>query len=54
VPFVSVSVGIVLSSSHDFASPAELARVAAEMKAVAKRAPGSSWAVDRRRELGRS
>jgi diguanylate cyclase (GGDEF)-like protein len=53
VPFVSVSVGIVMSTAHSFGSAAELARVAAEMKTVAKRAPGSSWAVDRRREVPR-
>lgn len=53
IPFVSVSVGIVMSSAHAFESAAELARVAAEMKSVAKRTAGSSWAVDRRREMGR-
>jgi diguanylate cyclase (GGDEF)-like protein len=50
VPFVSVSVGIVQSAARDFQTAAEVAHVAAEMKGVAKRAAGSTWAVDRRRQ----
>ncbi|MGH2451110.1 MAG: GGDEF domain-containing response regulator [Candidatus Limnocylindria bacterium] len=49
IPLVSVSIGIALSSRRQRWSPAELAQVAAEMRAVAKRrVSGSGWAVDRR------
>jgi diguanylate cyclase (GGDEF)-like protein len=48
-PFVSVSIGIVLSQAHPFHSAAQVSDVAAEMKAAVKRIPGSAWAADRRR-----
>jgi diguanylate cyclase (GGDEF)-like protein len=47
VPLCSVSIGIV-RSDRGFETPAEMAEAAAEVKAVAKREPGSSWAMDRR------
>ncbi len=47
--FVSVSIGIVIADPGSFTSAAALAARAAEMKAVAKRIPGSKWVVDRRR-----
>lgn len=50
-PLVSVSIGIVSTATRRFISAVEVADVAAEMKAVAKRTPGSSWAVDRRKEV---
>jgi diguanylate cyclase (GGDEF)-like protein len=48
VPLCSVSVGIV-RSDRGFETAAEMAEAAAEVKAIAKRDPGSSWAVDRRK-----
>ena len=48
VPLCSVSIGIV-QSDRGFETAAEMAEAAAEVKAVAKREPGSSWAVDRRK-----
>jgi diguanylate cyclase (GGDEF)-like protein len=47
VPLCSVSIGIV-QSDRGFESAAEMAEAAAEVKAVAKREPGSTWATDRR------
>jgi diguanylate cyclase (GGDEF)-like protein len=47
-PIMTVSLGIVLSSSRPFDSPAEMASVAAEMKNVAKAVETSSWCVNRR------
>ena len=49
VPLCSVSIGIV-RSDRGFTSAAEMAEAAAEVKAVAKREPGSSWAIDRRKQ----
>lgn len=48
VPLCSVSIGIVYSH-RDFETAAQMAEAAAELKALAKRKPGSGWAVDRRR-----
>jgi diguanylate cyclase (GGDEF)-like protein len=48
VPLCSVSIGIV-RSDRGFQTAAEMAEAAAEVKAVAKREPGSTWAVDRRK-----
>jgi hypothetical protein len=48
VPLCSVSIGIV-RSDRGFQTSAEMAEAAAEVKAVAKREPGSTWAVDRRK-----
>ena len=45
----AVSIGIVFSNSRVFSSATELADVATEMKSVAKKTPGSAWAVDRRK-----
>ena len=48
-PLMSVSIGIARTDQRPLDSPARIASVASEMKAVAKREPGSAWAVDRRR-----
>jgi diguanylate cyclase (GGDEF)-like protein len=48
VPLCSVSIGIV-QSDRGFETAAEMAEAAAEVKGIAKREPGSSWAVDRRK-----
>ncbi len=48
-PLVSLSIGIVDTSRRQFASYDEVAVVAAEVKGFAKKAPGSSYAVDERR-----
>ena len=48
LPFVSVSIGIVPVAPARFADAVEVSRAAAEVKEIAKRRDGSSWAVDRR------
>ena len=48
VPLCSVSIGIV-RSDRGFESAAEMGEAAAEVKAVANREQGSTWAVDRRK-----
>jgi len=48
-PLASLSIGIVNVAPGRFAGAIAAARAAAEVKAVAKRQPGSSWAVDRRK-----
>jgi diguanylate cyclase (GGDEF)-like protein len=48
-PFLSVSIGIAASSVRTFASAAEAASVAVELKRFAKAAHGSAWRIDRRR-----
>ncbi|HUG06239.1 MAG TPA: response regulator, partial [Candidatus Limnocylindria bacterium] len=50
VPFATVSIGIVPLRPDRFAGATQVARAAAEMKEVAKRRPGSAYAIDRRRE----
>ena len=50
MPFVSVSIGVVPLQPERFPGATEVARAAAEMKEVAKRRPGSGYAIDRRRE----
>ena len=45
----TLSIGIVRADAGRFATATELSRAAAEVKEVAKRQPGSGWAVDRRR-----
>ena len=45
----TLSIGIVRASGDRFANVTDLARAAAEVKEVAKRLPGSAWAIDRRR-----
>jgi diguanylate cyclase (GGDEF)-like protein len=49
VPFATVSIGIVNVPPGRFDGATSAARAAAEVKEVAKRQPGSAWAVDRRR-----
>ena len=49
VPFASLSIGIVPVTSRRFDGAVAAARAAAEVKEVAKRRPGSTWATDRRR-----
>jgi diguanylate cyclase (GGDEF)-like protein len=48
-PFLSVSVGVATTAHRTFHHYGEAVAVATEMKQVAKRTPGSSYAVDRRR-----
>lgn len=48
-PFATVSIGIVNVSPGRFDGAVSAARAAAEVKEVAKRQPGSAWAVDRRK-----
>ena len=47
-PLMSLSIAVVTTRHRDFSHPAELVHVAAEVKKVAKRQPGSSFAVDMR------
>ena len=49
-PVLTVSVGVVSTSIRGFSHYGEAVSVATEMKQVAKRQPGSSFAVDRRRD----
>jgi len=48
LPFVTVSIGIVPVTAVRFADAVAVSRAAAEVKEIAKRRDGSSWAVDRR------
>jgi diguanylate cyclase (GGDEF)-like protein len=48
-PFATVSIGVVNVPPGRFEGATAAARAAAEVKEVAKRRPGSAWAVDRRR-----
>ena len=48
LPFVSVSIGIVPVSAGRFPDAVAVSRAAAEVKEIAKRRDGSSWALDRR------
>ena len=48
IPLVAVSIGIASTARRGFAHYGEAVAVATEMKAFAKREPGSSYAVDRR------
>jgi diguanylate cyclase (GGDEF)-like protein len=47
-PFLSISIGSATSENRDFTHYAEVVGIATEMKSVAKKTPGSSWAADRR------
>ena len=47
-PLVALSIGVVTNERRPVTSLAEVSRVAAEVKRVAKGMPGSSWHVDRR------
>lgn len=49
-PVVSISLGIATNERRALAGSVEAAEVAAEMKEFAKRAPGSTYEVDRRTE----
>jgi diguanylate cyclase (GGDEF)-like protein len=49
IPIATVSIGIVNVPPGRFDGATSAARAAAEVKEVAKRRPGSAWAVDRRR-----
>lgn len=49
-PLVSVSIGVAVSGRRAFRDHRELVAVATEMKGVAKAAPGSAVAIDRRAE----
>ena len=49
IPFATVSIGIVNVPPGRFEGAIAAARAAAEVKEVAKRQPGSAWAVDRRK-----
>jgi diguanylate cyclase (GGDEF)-like protein len=49
IRFATVSIGIVNIPPGRFQGATAAARAAAEVKEVAKRQPGSGWAVDRRR-----
>jgi diguanylate cyclase (GGDEF)-like protein len=49
VNLVTISVGVALSTQHQFTDPREVISVATEMKSVAKKQPGSFVAYDRRR-----
>jgi PleD family two-component response regulator len=48
-PLATLSIGIVNVQPGRFDGATAAARAAAEVKAVAKRMPGSTWAVDRRK-----
>ena len=50
-PLVSVSIGVAGSERRHFEDYRQVVAVATEMKAVAKRSPGSAVAVDRRADL---
>ena len=47
-PFVSISIGVATTENRAFTHYAEVVGIATEMKSVAKKTPGSSWAADRR------
>lgn len=47
-PLMTISVGVVNNINRTFSSLDEMGRLAAEMKHLAKRMPGSTYAVDRR------
>ena len=49
IPIATVSIGIVNVPPGRFKGATAAARAAAEVKEVAKRRPGSAWAVDRRK-----
>jgi len=49
IPFATVSIGIVSVPPGRFEGAIAAGRAAAEVKEVAKRQPGSAWAVDRRK-----
>jgi diguanylate cyclase (GGDEF)-like protein len=48
LPFVTVSLGIVPVTRERFADAVAVSRAATEVKEIAKRRTGSSWAIDRR------
>ncbi|HEX2029772.1 MAG TPA: response regulator [Actinomycetota bacterium] len=48
-PLLSISIGVASSDRRRFEHPGEVVAVATEMKEYAKRTPGSSYEMDRRR-----
>lgn len=53
IPFATVSIGIVNVAPGRFDGATAAARAAAEVKEVAKRQAGSTWAIDRRKSSPR-
>lgn len=51
-PLVSLSIGVVTNERRPVTSPAEVSRIAAEVKHAAKGMPGSTWYVDQRGASG--
>ena len=49
IPFATLSIGVVNVAPGRFDGAVAAARAAAEVKELAKRRPGSTWAVDRRK-----
>jgi diguanylate cyclase (GGDEF)-like protein len=49
-PVVSVSIGVATTARRSIGSHLEASEIAAEMKSVAKRQPGSAVAIDRRHQ----
>ncbi len=47
-PLVSLSIGVVTNERRPVTLPAEVSRIAAEVKRVAKGMPGSAWYIDHR------
>ena len=47
-PLASISVGVASTATRRFGHNAEAVAIATEMKSLAKKQPGSGWAVDRR------
>ncbi|HCT78125.1 MAG TPA: diguanylate cyclase response regulator [Micromonosporaceae bacterium] len=50
INLVTISIGVALSTARRYLHPSEVSEVASEMKAVAKKHPGSWVSVDRRSE----
>jgi hypothetical protein len=48
VPLMSLSIGVVTTERRRLTHPAQVSRLASEMKSYAKAQPGSLYAVDRR------
>ena len=49
-PPLSASIGVATSERREMEHPSQVVAIATELKEYAKRTPGSSWEVDRRRE----
>ena len=50
LPLLSISIGVTTSGRRELEHPGQVVAIATELKEYAKRTPGSSWEVDRRRE----